>query len=72
MERAALRDGAGGRHQAEGGLPARPAAGDPLARAYLEYRGAHRAPQVTGPRWISDLAVLRRVRDALASGMSER
>jgi hypothetical protein len=37
MERAAARDGAGGRHQAAGG-PARPPAGAALARAYLEYR----------------------------------
>ncbi len=68
MERAAGRDGARGRHQAAGGLPARPVAGAALARTHLEYRGAHRAPGTEGPRWITDRAILRRVRDALASG----
>ena len=66
MERAAERNVAGGRHPAAGGLPARPAAGAEQARAYLEYRGAHRASG-TGPRWITDQTLLRRVRDALAS-----
>ncbi|HEY6310700.1 MAG TPA: hypothetical protein VIY52_07820 [Streptosporangiaceae bacterium] len=47
-----------------GGLPQRPAAGAAQARAHLEYRGAHRAPGPDRP----GLAVLRRVRDALASG----
>jgi hypothetical protein len=68
MELAAGRDGAGGRHQAAGGLPARPAAGAALARTHLEYQGAHRAPGTKGPGWVSDPAILRRVRDALASG----
>ncbi len=68
MERAAGRDGAGGRHQAAGGLPGRPVAGAVLARAHLEYRGAHRAPGTEGPGWITDRAILCRVRDALASG----
>jgi hypothetical protein len=67
MNRAADGNAAGGRHQAPGGLPARPAAGAARARAHLEYRGAHRGPG-TGPGWITDRALLRRVRDALASG----
>jgi hypothetical protein len=62
------RDAPGERHQAAGDLPARPAAGAALARAYLEYQGAHRAPAADGPRWASDPAILRRVRDVLASG----
>ena len=57
----------GGRHQA-GGLPWRPAAGAAQARAHLEYLGAHRAPRPCGPLWATGPAVLRRVRDALASG----
>jgi hypothetical protein len=68
MERAARMNAAGGRHQAAGGLPARPAAGAAQARAHLEYAGAHRAPGPEGPGWQGDPAVLRRVRDALASG----
>jgi hypothetical protein len=68
MERAAGMNAAEGRHQAAGCLPARPTAGAALARAHLEYRGAHRAPGTEGPRWITDRATLRRVRDALASG----
>ena len=68
MDWAALRDGAGRWHQTAGGLPARPAAGAALARAHLEYRGAHRAPGTEGPRWITDRVILRGVRDALASG----
>jgi len=68
MERAAGRDGARGRRQGTGGLPARQAAGAALARAYLEYQGAHRAQEADGPRWVVDPAILRRVRDALASG----
>ncbi|MGH3202519.1 MAG: hypothetical protein ACRDP5_10805 [Streptosporangiaceae bacterium] len=51
-----------------GALPARPAAGAEAARAHLEYRGAHRAPGAEGPGWITDRAILRRVRDALTSG----
>ena len=69
MERAAGRGGAGRRHRGAGGLPARPAEGAALARAHLEYRGAHRAPEAGGPRWATGPAVLRRVRDALASGV---
>ena len=68
MERAAGRDGAGRRRQGMSGLPARPAAGAALARAHLEYQGAHRAPGPEGPGWQNDPAILRRVRDALASG----
>jgi hypothetical protein len=68
MQRAAGRDDARGRHQAAGGLPARPPTGAELARAHLEYRRAHRAPGAEEPRWITDPAILRRVRDALASG----
>ena len=52
-----------------GELPARPAEGAARARAHLEYRGAHRAPAPAGPRWVKDQATLRRVRDALASGL---
>ena len=54
----------GRRHRAAGALPRRPWAGAEQARAYLEYRGVHRAPGPDSP----GLAVLRRVRDALASG----
>jgi hypothetical protein len=67
MDRAADGNAAGGRHQAAGGLPARPAAGAEQARTHLEYRGAHHGPG-TGPGWIIDRALLRRVRDALTSG----
>jgi hypothetical protein len=59
---------AGGRHRTAGGLPRRPAAGADQARAHLEYQGAHRAPGPDGPGWATGPAVLRRVRDALASG----
>ena len=69
MERTAGRHAAGGRHQAPGGLPARPAAGAERARAHLEYRGAHRAGGPGGPGRMPDMEILRRVRDALASGM---
>jgi hypothetical protein len=62
------RDGAGGRHQAEGSLPGRPDAGAALARAHLEHLGPHREPGAGRPDWITDPAILRRVRDALASG----
>jgi hypothetical protein len=68
MSRAAGRDGAEGRHQAAYGLPQRPAAGTAQARTHLEYRGAHRAPGRDGPGWVTDVGLLRRVRDALASG----
>jgi hypothetical protein len=68
MSRAAGRDGAGGRHRAPGGLPRRPVAGAAQARAELEYRAAHRAPGPDDLSWAPSLAVLRRVRDALASG----
>jgi hypothetical protein len=67
MEWAAWMNAAGGQ-QVAGVLPRRPAAGAALARAHLEYQGAHRAPGSEGPGWRNDLAVLRRVRDALASG----
>jgi hypothetical protein len=67
MEWAAWMNAAGGQ-QVAGVLTRRPAAGAALARAHLEYRGAHRAPEAGGPRWITDPAVLRRVRDALAPG----
>jgi hypothetical protein len=69
MEWAAGRNRTGSLHRAAAGLPARPAEGAALARAHLEYRGAHRAPEATGPRWVRDPDVLRRVRDALASGV---
>jgi hypothetical protein len=68
MERAAGMNAARRRHQAPGGLPARPAAGAVLAREQLEYRGAHRAPGAQRPDWAVDPAVLRRVRDALRRG----
>ena len=68
MSRAAGTDGAEGRHQAAGGLPQRPVAGTAQARAHLEYRGGHRASGRDGPGWVTDVGVLRRVRDALASG----
>jgi hypothetical protein len=55
-----------GRHRAAGGLPRRPAAGADQARAQLEYLGTHRGPG--SPGWATGPAVLRRVRDALASG----
>jgi hypothetical protein len=58
----------GGWHQPLARLTVRPAAGAALARAHLEYREAHRAPEADKPRWITDPAVLRRVRDALAPG----
>ena len=51
-----------------GGLPARPEAGAAQARAHLEHQGAHRVPGAPGPGQQTDPAVLRRVRDALASG----
>ena len=69
MSRAAGRDGAEGRHQTAGGLPERPAAGTTQARAHLEYQDAHRARDGTAlGGWVTDVALLRRVRDALASG----
>jgi hypothetical protein len=68
MERAARINAAGGRHQAAGRLPGRPAAGTALARAHLEYTGPHREPGSGTSGWITDPAVLRRVRDALAPG----
>jgi hypothetical protein len=71
MEWAAWMNAAGGQ-QVAGALPRRPAAGAALARAHLEYRGAHRAPELNGPRWVSDPAILRRVRDALTSGGDHR
>jgi hypothetical protein len=68
MIRAAESDPGGGRHRTAGGLPRRPTAGAAQAKAYLEYQGAHRAPGPDGPSWAAGPAVLRRVRDALASG----
>ena len=68
MRRAADGDAGGGRHRAAGGLPRCPAAGADRVRADLEYRAAHRAPESDGAGWVANLAVLRRVRDALASG----
>jgi hypothetical protein len=68
MGRAADGDAGGGRHRAPGGLPRRPAAGAAQVRADLEYRAAHRAPGPDGHGWSASLAVLLRVRDALASG----
>ena len=68
MERAADGDSGTVRCRAAGGLPRRPAEGAALVRAHLEYRAAHRAPVPDGDGWAPSLAVLRRVRDALASG----
>jgi hypothetical protein len=68
MGRPAGRDAGGGRHWAAGGLPPRPAAGAARVRAELEHRAAHRAPEPDGSGWGAGLTVLRRVRDALASG----
>ena len=68
MGGAADGDARGGRHRAQGGLPRRPAAGAAAARADLEHRGAHWPPGPDGHGWAASLAVLRRVRDALASG----
>jgi hypothetical protein len=68
MHQAADGDADGGRHRASSGLPRRPAAGGAAARADLEHRAAHRAPGPDGPGWAASLAVLRRVRDALAGG----
>jgi hypothetical protein len=59
---------AAGRQQMAAGLPGRPAAGAALARAHLEYAGPHREPGAGRSGWITDPAVLRRVRDALAPG----
>jgi hypothetical protein len=50
------------------GLPRRPAAGTAQAMAHLDYPGTHRAPGRDGPGWVKDVGLLRRVRDALASG----
>ncbi|HET9969184.1 MAG TPA: hypothetical protein VFQ68_13195 [Streptosporangiaceae bacterium] len=54
----------GGRHREAAGLPARPATGATQAREHLERQRAYRK----GPPWVTDPAVLRRVRDALAPG----
>jgi hypothetical protein len=69
MEWAAGRNGTGGLDRTAAGLPARPAEGVALARAHLEYRGTHRAPETGGPHPAVDSAILRRVREALASGV---
>jgi hypothetical protein len=61
----------GGWHRAAAGLPRRPAEGADQVRAYLEVRGAHRAPGLDGPGWAISPAVLRRVRDALAAGRQQ-
>jgi hypothetical protein len=68
MGGAATRSAGGGRHRAAGGLPRRLAAGADRVRAELEHQAAHRAPEPDGPSWAASLTVLRRVRDALASG----
>ena len=67
MEWAAWMNAAGGQ-QVTGALPRRPAAGAALATAHLEHLGPHREPGAGRSGWITDPAVLRRVRDALASG----
>jgi len=67
MDQAADGD-AGGPHRTPGGLPRRPAAGTDQVRAELEHQAAHRAPELEAPRWAVSVAVLRRVRDALAVG----
>jgi len=67
MDQAADGD-AGRRLRAPGGLPRRPAAGMDRVRAKLEHHAAHRAPEPDAARWAVSVAVLRRVRDALASG----
>jgi hypothetical protein len=68
MERVAGMNAAGGRHRGSGGLPARPAAGAAQARAHLDDRGLYQAPGSGWPGRRIDPDVLRRVRDALASG----
>jgi hypothetical protein len=68
MDRAADADAGGTRHRALEGLPRRPGAGADRIRTELGHQGAHRAPGSDAPRWSASLAVLRRVRDALASG----
>lgn len=72
MDRAADGDAGGSRHRALEGLPLprRPTAGADRVRAELGQQGARRDPGTgaDGPRWSASLAVLRRVRDALASG----
>jgi hypothetical protein len=68
MDRAANGDAGGSRHGALEGLPRRPAAGADRILADLGQQGVHRALGSDGRRWSASLAVLRRVRDALASG----
>jgi hypothetical protein len=68
MDRAADGHAGGGRHRALGGLPRRPLGGVGRIRAELEHQAAHRAPEPYCPGWAASLTVLRRVRDALASG----
>jgi hypothetical protein len=67
MDRAAD-GGAGGRHRAPEALPRRPAAGTDRVRAELKHQAAHRAPEPAAAHWAISVAVLRRVRDALAAG----
>jgi hypothetical protein len=66
MDRAADGHAGRGRHRAP--LPRRPAEGADRVRAELEHQGAHRVQGPDAPRWAASVAVLRRVRDALASG----
>ena len=68
MDRAADGNAGESRHRAPERLPRRPAAGADRIRAELGQQGVHRALGSDGPRWSASLAVLRRVRDALASG----
>jgi hypothetical protein len=68
MGRAAGRDAAGGQHRAGHGLPRRPEEGAADAQAHLEYQGTHRAPGRDAPGRVTDLGLLQRIRDALASG----
>jgi hypothetical protein len=67
MGRAAGRDVAGGRQQTAHELPWRSAEGA-AAREYLERQNMRRAPVPDGLVWALEVAVLRRVRDALAYG----
>jgi hypothetical protein len=68
MERAETHIIGADSHPPENGLVCRPTAGAALARAFLEHQAAHRAAEPEVSRWSASSAVLRRVRDALASG----